>query len=113
MVIRNLAKAWAVWMRMTKILSREGTRPRVSRFFFKDIVQSVFLFGVEIWMITPRMVWVLVVFQYQVMRRLTGRLLQRRAYRKRDYTLLEAERSEAGFETMETYIRKRQNMVAQ
>ena len=43
-VIENLAKAWLVWRRMMRILSRERARPRVYGFFFKAIVQSVLLF---------------------------------------------------------------------
>ena len=41
---------------MTRILSREGERPRVFGFFFKSVVQSVLLFGVETWVLTPCMV---------------------------------------------------------
>ena len=54
-VVRNLAKAQAVWKRVTRILSREGARPQVSGFFFKDVVQSVLLFGAETWVVNPRM----------------------------------------------------------
>ena len=42
-----------------------------------------------------------------------GRIPQQQAYGKGEYTLLEAARSEAGFEPMETYIRRKHNMVAQ
>ena len=52
------------------------------------------------------MVRVLGEFQDQVERRLIGRLLQRRGYGKWDYTS-----AEARFETMDTYIRRRHNMV--
>ena len=52
------------------------------------------------------MVRVLGEFQDQVERRLIGRLLQRQGYGKWDYTS-----AEARFETMDTYIRRRQNMV--
>ena len=38
-VVRNLAKAQAVWQRLTRILSREGAAPWVSGFFFKAVVQ--------------------------------------------------------------------------
>ena len=34
-VVQNLEKSRAVWRRMTNILSREGSEPRVSRFIFK------------------------------------------------------------------------------
>ena len=40
-VIRNMVNAWVFWRRMTRILSREGVRPRVSGFFFKASIQSV------------------------------------------------------------------------
>ena len=37
-VFRNLEEARAVYRRMISILRREGVEPRVSRFFFKDVV---------------------------------------------------------------------------
>ena len=46
-VVWNLTKARAMWRRMTRILSREEERPRVSGFFFKSVSQSVLLFGTE------------------------------------------------------------------
>ena len=52
-------------------------------------------------------------FQYQVARQLPGRLLRRQGNVKWYFTSVEAERAEAGFETMETYIRKRQNIFKQ
>ena len=54
-VVQNMVKAWAVWRRMTRILSKEGTDPWVSNFFFGDVIQSVLLFGVETWVVTPHM----------------------------------------------------------
>ena len=44
----------------------EGAEPRVSRFFFKSIIQSVLLFGAETWVVTPRMGLLLGGFQDQV-----------------------------------------------
>ena len=46
-------------------------------------------------------------------RQLTGQLLWRRLDGKWDYTLAEAAREEARFETMDTHIRQRHNMVSQ
>ena len=65
-VVRNMAKARAVWGRMTSIHSREGVEPRLSGFSFKVVVQSVLIFGAETWVATPCMGWVLVGFQDQV-----------------------------------------------
>ena len=87
---------------MTRILSREGARPWVSRFFFKVFVQSVLLFGVETWVVTPHMGRVLWGFQDEVLQQLMGWLPRRQTDGKREYNFLEA-----GFETMETYIRRR------
>ena len=52
-------------------------------------------------------------FQYQVVRQLTGRLPQQRLDRSWEYTSAEAEREEAVFETMETYIWQGQNTAMQ
>ena len=79
-VIQNLTKARAVWQRMSRILSREGERTRVSIFLFKAVIQSVLLFGAEMWVVTPRMLRVLGGFQYQVVRRLKGHIPWRRFY---------------------------------
>ena len=99
-VVRNLTKTRAMWRRMKIIFIREGAEPRVYDFLFKTIVKSVLLFGAETWVVTPRMGWILGGFQDQVTWRLTGRLLERQADGKWDYTLEEAERVEAGFDTM-------------
>ena len=66
--IRNLAKAQAVWRRMMRILSREGARPRLYGFLFKVLVQSVFIFCAETWVVNPRLERVLGGFQDQVTR---------------------------------------------
>ena len=71
------------------------------------------LFDAEKWVITPHMGQVLGGFQEQVMQRLTRRLLRWREDGKWEYTSSESARADAGFETMETYIRQSQNMVAQ
>ena len=65
-VVRNMAKARAVWRRMTRILRREGEESWVSVFFLKDVVQLVLIFSAETWVITPRMVRFLGGFQEQV-----------------------------------------------
>ena len=51
-VIQNLTKARAVWRRMSRIMSRERARLRVSGFFFKSVIQSVLIFGAETWVVS-------------------------------------------------------------
>ena len=53
-VVRNLSRVRAVWKRKIKIHSREGGAPRMSNFFFKAVVQVLLLFGLETWVVTPR-----------------------------------------------------------
>ena len=81
----------------------------MSRFFFKAFVQLVLLFGADTWVVTPHMGWVLGGFQYQVARRLRGRLPLRRLEGRWGYTLAEVTRDNEGFDLMETYIWQRQN----
>ena len=54
-LIRNMAKARVVWRNIMNILSMEGARPWVHKFFFKAIVQSVLLFCAKTWVVAPRM----------------------------------------------------------
>ena len=98
---------------MSRILSREGAKPRVFGFFFKAVVQAVLIFGLDTWVVTPGMGKALGGFHTQVMRRLTVRLPLRTLDRKWRYTSAATDREEAGFLTMEEYIRRRQNTVAQ
>ena len=55
-VVKNLAKVRTVWRIMSRILSMEETKPRVSVFFFKAVFQSVFVFGSETWVVPTCMV---------------------------------------------------------
>ena len=70
-VVGNLGKAWKSWGRLSRNLSREGADPKVSGIFYKAVVQSVFLFAAETWVLTPRMEQDLECFQNRVARRIT------------------------------------------
>ena len=72
-VVGNLGKARNSWGRLLRIFSREGAYPKVSGHFLKAVSQAVLLFGVETWVIAPRMERALDSFQHRVARRLTGR----------------------------------------
>ena len=41
-VVRNLSRARVVWKSMTRILSREGAKPRVSKFSLKPWYRQFF-----------------------------------------------------------------------
>ena len=46
-VRRNVGKALRVWIRLGKLLSREGVEPRVSAMFYQTVFQAVLIFGAD------------------------------------------------------------------
>ena len=112
-VVGNLGKAQKSWGRLSRILSREGADPKVSRIFYKAVAQSVLLFGAETWVLTPRMEQALDSFQNRVARRITGNQ-PRRQYTDGswEYPPLAEALREAGFEGIRKSVTRRQNTVA-
>ena len=96
-VVNKLARARKLWSRMSRIHSREGEAPQVSRLFFKAVVQAVLLFVAETWVITSRMSKALGGGQTQVEIRLTGRIPRWKPDGRCRYTPAEAAREEVGF----------------
>ena len=80
-VARNLRKARVTWVRLARILGREGADPKVSHNFYIAVTQQVLLFGAETWVLTKSMEAALDAFQGRVARRLTGRMPSRGRYR--------------------------------
>ena len=54
-VQRNTNKARIVWWRLVKLFRREGEDSHVSDFFYKEVFQSVVLFGSESWALSEAM----------------------------------------------------------
>ena len=79
-VVGKLRKARKSWGQLSRILSREGADPKVSRHFYKAVAQAVLLFGAETWVLTPMMERALDSFQHRVTRRITRRKPSRREY---------------------------------
>ena len=88
-VAGNLAKARKSWGRMQGVLRREGATPQISRNVFKEVIQQVLLFGVETWVVTPKMERALSAFLHGAARRLTGREARRKKYGEWHYPSLE------------------------
>ena len=72
-VVGNFRKLQKSWVRLTRILGREGASPRVSGTFFKEFVQAVIIFGLEAWVMNPCIGRALGGFQHRVSRRINGR----------------------------------------
>ena len=111
---KNLKKARQRWGRVSRILSREGASPKVSAMFYKAIVQSVLLYGSETWTITERMRLTLQGFHHRVARRLTGKMPRLiPATGEWEYPPIGEALNEAGMETIDVYIKRRPNRLAE
>ena len=77
MVVCNLRKARQKWVRLTRVLGREGLDARNLLMFYVTVIQEVFSYGLETWMIYPFIVRTLSVFRHRLARRLTGQKLWR------------------------------------
>ena len=69
----NLVKARKSWVRLARILIREGADKRVSGTFFKAVVQQVLLFRAGTWVLTPRIERALESFMHGAARNIMGR----------------------------------------
>ena len=56
---KNLRKARQQWGKLVRVLKRDGASPRAFGMFYKAVVQSVLLYGVETWTLTDKMIKVL------------------------------------------------------
>ena len=81
--------------------------------FFKAVVQQVLLFGAETWVVTPIMERALSAYIHGAARSLTGRQLRRGRDGKWFYPSLEGAMKEVGLTDVQTYIKRRQNTIAQ
>ena len=54
-VRQNFSKAHQVWIRLGKLLRREGVDSLVSAMFYWAVVQAVLLFGEEAWVLMAAM----------------------------------------------------------
>ena len=72
-LVGNLHDLRKSWSRFLMILRREGANPRVSEMFFKSVVQTVLLMGLETWTMTPRMGREIGGFQHRESIWITGR----------------------------------------
>ena len=71
-VIFNLHKAWRRWSHLSIILGREGANPKISGCFYIAVVKDILIFGLEMWLVTPKMGRILGFFHHKVARRLSG-----------------------------------------
>ena len=112
-VVGNLRKARRSWGRLSRVLSRKGTDPKVSRAYYIAVTQAVLIFGSETWMLIVRMEKALDIFQSRVARKITGRQPRQGKDGIWFYPLLAGAMKETGMVRIRTSILRRQNTAAQ
>ena len=65
-------KARKCWSRISRVLCAENVSRRVCGMFYKAIIQAVFLFGSELWNLTPSALKCLEGFHIRAARQMTG-----------------------------------------
>ena len=71
-VIVNLQKTHSIWYHIYRILGREAANTKKSGRFYLAVVHTILIFGLETWVVTPRMGRILVIFHHSVEIRLLG-----------------------------------------
>lgn len=110
-VFHNLKKARQQWALISRVLVKEGASTRAKGMFYKAIVQSVLLYGVESWTVTPAILKALESFHHRVARRITG-LTPRLVAGEWHYPPLAEAMKLAGLYPMKEYVRRRQATYA-
>ena len=112
-VVNNLQISWRKWVRLTRVLIREGVDAWTSGQIYLAVVQLVMIYGYETWATKPLIGRGLGGLHHRVDRRLTGRQPQRGRYGVWVYNLLEDAMAEAGLQEVATYVSRFQNTLAQ
>jgi len=109
-VYANLTKARKRWGMVSRVLRRDGLRPKAAAMFYKAVVQAVLLYGAETWSVTPQMLQALRGFHHRVACQLTGKVGR---YLPREdrwvYPPIDEVLEEAGLYPIEVYINRCQN----
>ena len=73
----NVKKARKRWGMLARILDKDGATFFAKGMFYRSVIQSVLLYGVETWTVTPAMMRVLESFHHRVARRISGMMAHR------------------------------------
>ena len=78
-VITNLCKAWKVWDRLLRIMSRKRVNRRTLRRIYVEVVQATLIFGSRTWVAIPYMARNLGGFHHHVVWKISENPLKQRA----------------------------------
>jgi len=109
----QLCKARGTWARVGQVLQRENASPRVSAKFYKEIVQSVLLYGSEMWVLSPAAMARLEGFHIRAAYRMAKEHVPRRGPNQQwVYPPSEAVLEKSRMHTIEHYIDVRRETIA-
>jgi hypothetical protein len=109
----QLRKARGTWARIGQVLHKENAPPRVSAKFYKAIVQSVLLYGSEMWILSPAALARLEGFHICAMYRMAKEHVPRQGPRQQwVYPPSDKVLEEYGMHTIEHYIDVRRETIA-
>ena len=101
-VVHNLRKVWSNWARLLRVLRREMEDARTLEMFYVMAVQSVLIYRLEMWVMSPHIVKTLGAFHRRVVCRLTEWQTKRRMNETCDYYPLVEVMAGAGIQDVET-----------
>ena len=112
-MVHNLLRVQHKWALLTRLLRREGADARTLGRIYVALVQVVFLYELEMWVMTSHIGRALGGFQQRVACSLMAQKPQRGFDGRWVYPLIAEATEEAGLQEVETYISLHQNTVAQ
>ncbi len=109
----QLCKARGTWARVGQVLQRENAPPRLSAKFYKAIVQSVLLYGSEMWVLSPAVLAMLEGFHTHAAYRMAKENVPRRGLNQQwVYPPIDKVLEECGMHTIQHYINVRRETIA-
>merc|ERR1711966_106599 len=107
---RQLARARAVWGRLSKVIAKESVPAPVAGMFYQAVVTAVLLYGSESWVLPEAQLCALEGFHVECARRLTG-LRPRKVKGKWVYPKSAEVLKTANLKPLRHYIQKRRHTV--
>ena len=110
----NLKKARKCWIRLAKLLRSENLVPRVAGMFYKAVVMAILLYSSESWVVNPSTLKRLEGFHMRAAWTLARvNTPQQKSDRTWEYPDGDAVLEEVGLRSIESYIEKRWNTIAE
>ena len=98
---------------VAKVLTKMGTTVRARAMIYKEVVQTLFLYGSDIWMVTGEMVTVIGGLYHQVTKKIAVNTARRAGDGRWEWPPAEKALEESGLWTIKEYIQRRHVTIAE